>query len=86
MSEFSIHEIRDSGHLRYEIRRELTQDELRAIFKYASEQQIPFADALQAYSDEIQRLVNAEVKKRLVNDILFGKDGTNAIRDSESTN
>ena len=73
MSEFSIHEIRDSGHLRYEIRRELTQNELRAIFKYASEKQIPFADALQEYSDEIQELVNAEVKKRLVNDILFGK-------------
>lgn len=74
MNEFSIHEIRDSGHLRYEIRRELTQDELRAIFKYASEKQIPFADALQAYSDEVQRLVDAEVKKRLVNDILFGKE------------
>lgn len=79
MSEFSIHEVRDSGHLRYEIRRELTQDELRAIFKYASDKQIPFADALQAYSDEIQELVNAEVKRRLVNDILFGKEETNGI-------
>lgn len=74
MSDYSIHEIRDSGHLRYEIRRELTQDELRAIFKYASEKQIPFADALQAYSDECQRLVNEEVQKRLLNDILFGKE------------
>ena len=74
MNEFSIHEIRDSGHSRYEIRRELTQDELRAIFKYASEKQIPFADALQAYSDEVQRLIDAEVKKKLVNDILFGKE------------
>ena len=74
MGEFSIHEIRDSGHLQYEIRRELTQDELRAIYKYASEKQIPFADALQAYSDEVQELVNAEVKKRLVNDILFKKE------------
>lgn len=74
MGDFSIHEIRGSGHLQYEIRRELTQDELRAILKYASEQQIPFADALQAYSDEIQELVNAEVKKRLENDILFGKE------------
>ena len=79
MSEFSIHEIRDSGHLRYEIRRELTQDELRAIYKYASEKQISFADALQAYSDEVQELVNAEVKKRLVNDILFGKGEMNDI-------
>ena len=74
MSEFSIHEIRDSGHLRYEIRRELTQDELRAIYKYASDKQISFADALQAYSDEFQELVNAEVKKRLANDILFGEE------------
>lgn len=79
MSDFSIHEVRDSGYLRYEIRRELTQDELRAIFKYASDKQIPFADALQAYSDEIQELVNAEVKRRLVNDILFGKEETNGI-------
>lgn len=74
MSEFSIHEIRDSGHLRYEIRRELTQDELRAIYKYASDKQISFADALKAYSDEFQELVNAEVKRRLVNDILFGEE------------
>lgn len=79
MSEFSIHEIKDSGHLRYEIRGKLTQDELRAVFKYASEKQISFADALQAYSDEVQRLVNAEVKKRLENDILFGKEKTNGI-------
>ena len=74
MSEFSIHEIRDSGHLWYEIRRELTQDELRAIYKYASDKQISFADALQVYSDECQRLVNEEVKSRLVNDILFEKE------------
>ncbi len=74
MSEFSIHEIRDSGHLQYEIRRELTQDELRAIYKYASDKQISFADALQAYLDEVQELVNAEVKRRLVNDILFGEE------------
>lgn len=74
MNEYSIHEIRGSGHLRYEIRRELTQDELRAIFKYASEKQIPFADALQAYLDEVQKLVDAEVKRVLTNDILFGKE------------
>ena len=72
MSEFSIHEVRGSGHLRYEIRRELTQDELRAIYKYASDKQISFSDALQAYLDEAQRLIDAEVKKRLENDILFG--------------
>ena len=72
MSEYSIHEVRNSGHLRYEIRRELTQDELRAIYKYASDKQISFADALQTYLDEVQELVDAEVKRRLENDILFG--------------
>lgn len=74
MSDFSIHEIRGSGHLGYEIRREITQDELRAIYRYASEKQIPFADALQVYLDEAQELVDAEVKRRLENDILFGKE------------
>lgn len=77
MSDFSIHEVRGSGHLQYEIRRKLTQDELRAIYKYASDKQISFADALQAYSDELQDLVNAEVKSRLTNDILFGKGELN---------
>ena len=72
MIDFSIHEIRGSGHSQYEIRRELTQDELQAICKYASAQQIPFADALQAYLDEVQELVDAEVKRILENDILFG--------------
>lgn len=72
MSEYSIHEVRNSGHLKYEIRRELTQYELRAIYKYASDKQISFADALQVYLDEVQMMVDIEVRKKLENDILFG--------------
>lgn len=72
MGELSIHEVRGSGHTQYEYRRTLDDWEIRAVLQYASDNGISFSDALKAYCDEIQKIVNHEITKRFEADILRG--------------
>lgn len=72
MGEISIHEVRGSGHTQYEYRRTLEDWEIRSIFQYASTNEVSFSDALQAYCNEMERIVSQEITKRFEADILRG--------------